>query len=59
VVPEVLDESVAIVEQEITLPLPRLLGVWDPHDVKRKIETNNVAIAFIESLHPFLIAPWL
>jgi hypothetical protein len=59
VVPDDLDESVAIVEHEITFPLPTLFGVSLPHDANSNTETNSAEINFIESLHPFLIAPWL
>jgi hypothetical protein len=59
VVPDVLDESVAIVEHETTLPLPTLFGVSLPHDANSNTETNRAEIIFIESLHPFLRVPLL
>jgi predicted nucleotidyltransferase len=57
VVPEVIFGSVSIDEQEITSPGLLIVEFSDPQDVRRKVEINNAAITFIESLHPFLQAP--
>jgi hypothetical protein len=59
VVPEVLFSSVAIVEHEITFPMPTLFGVVVPHDVRRSIEASNAEMIFIENPHLFLLVPWL
>jgi hypothetical protein len=48
---------VAIDEQEITFPGLILFGLSDAQDVRRKTETSNAAITFIENLHPFLQVP--
>ena len=57
VVPSVIFGLVAIDEQEITFPGLILFGLSDAQDVRRKTETSNAAITFIENLHPFLQVP--
>ncbi len=58
-VPEVLLESVGITEQETIFPAATFLGAAVPHDVKSIVEMISTEIAFIGSLHPFLLEPWL